>query len=149
MCIIIAGHYGGLRGEEIAKGDQGLTAKQFDHAVKRREDPFVPLTMLGRFKQKTGRKTFIQPLAAIADDSRNLSRWFSMLMTYQTSFEEPCTGPLFKNEKGKRMGIAEMDVLFHGMLREVRKRDPSIIHDDVSSEARNARLPTDIINAHN
>ena len=55
-------------------------------------------------------------------------------MTYQTSFEEPCTGPLFKNEKGKRMGIAEMDVLFHGMLHEVQKRDPSIIQDNFDIE---------------
>ena len=59
MCIIITSYYRGLRREEIAKADQGLTAKQFDNAVRRKDGPLVPLTMLGRFKQSTGRKTFI------------------------------------------------------------------------------------------
>lgn len=86
-------------------------------------------------------------------------------MNNQISFEETCTGPLFKNENGKRIGIAAMDVLFHGMLHEVQKCDLSIIHDDVdikevysvrrslrrgvTSEARNPRLPADDINANN
>lgn len=74
MCIIIAGYYGGSRGKGIVKVDQGLRAKQFDHAVARRDDPFVPLAMLGRFKQRTRRKTFIQPLAGITDENRNLSK---------------------------------------------------------------------------
>lgn len=63
------------------------------------------------------------------------------------------------------MGIAEIDFLFHWMLHEVQKRDPSIVRDDVdieevysvrrslrrgaTSEACYARIPTDVINANN
>ena len=58
-----------------------------------------------------------------------------------------------------------MDVLFHGILREVQKRNPAIIGEDVNveevystyrslrrgatSEARNVDIPTDVINANN
>lgn len=86
-------------------------------------------------------------------------------MTSLTHFKESCVGPLFKNEKEKIMGISEMDVLFHWMLYKVRKCDPSIIPEDVyieevysvwrslrrgaTSEARNAKLPSDVIDANN
>ena len=165
MCIAISGYYGGLRGEEINKTDQGLMSETFDEAVFRNEDPFVQLMMLGRFKQLIGERKFIQPLSAITDDGRNLSIWFSRLMTYQMDFEFGCKGPLFPNRYGKKMSIAEMDVLFHGILREVQKRNPAIIGEDVNveevystyrslrrgatSEARNADIPPDVINANN
>ena len=63
------------------------------------------------------------------------------------------------------MSIAEMDVLFHGILREVQKRNPAIIAEDVNveeeystfcslrkgttSEAKNANVPVDVISVNN
>ena len=165
MCIIISGYYGGLRGEEVNKADQGLMSASFDQAVQRLTDPFVPLMMVGRFKRVVGDKKFIQPLTAITADARDLSIWFSRLMTYQMDLENGCKGPLFPNKYGKRMSIAEMDVLFHGILRLVQNRNPAIIPEDVNveeeystfrslrrgatAEARNANIPPDVINANN
>ena len=71
MCIIITGYYGGLRGEEISKADQGVMAEHFNQAVSRIEYPFVPLMMLGRFKRQIGEKKFFQPLATKTRDGRD------------------------------------------------------------------------------
>ena len=126
---------------------------------------YIPLMMVGRFKRVVGERKFIQPLSAVTNDKRDLSIWFSRLMTYQMDLESGCKGPLFPSRSGKRMSIAEMDVLFHGILREVQNRNPAIIAEDVNveeeystfrslrrgatSEARNANVPVDVINANN
>ena len=164
LCIIITGYYGGLRGEEISKADQGVMAEHFNQAVSRSEFPFVPLMMLGRFKRQVGEKKFFQPLVVKTRDGRDLCIWFTRLMNMQVA-GGVCKGPLFANNAGKRMLIAEKDVLIHELLRLIQNRNPSMIPDDVkieeeysvfrslrrgaTSESRNAGIPGDVINANN
>ena len=164
LCLIITGYYGGLRGEAISKADQGVMAEHFNQAVNRSEFLFVPLMMLGRFKRQVGEKKFFQPLVVKTRDGRDLCTWFTRLMNIQVA-GGVCKGSLFANNAGKRMFIAEMDVLFHELLRLIQNRNPSVIPDDVkieeeysvfrslrrgaTSESRNAGIPGDVINANN
>jgi len=164
ICIVISGYFGGLRGEEIAKGDRGAMMDRWRDSMSHEEMPFVPLTLLGRFKRETGEKVFVQPLAAVTKGGRSLEIWFAKLLT---SFkrEGKDQGPLFPNEKEKAMTISEMDVLFHALLNEVQKRNPAAIPDHIkveesysvsrslrrgaTSEAQNVDIPSDVINANN
>ena len=72
ICIVISGYFGGLRGEEIAKGDRGAMMERWKDSMSHEETPFVPLTLLGRFKRETGEKVFCQPLAAVTKGGRSL-----------------------------------------------------------------------------
>ena len=164
LCIIITGYYGGLIGEEFSKADQSVMAEHFNQAVNRSEFLFVPLMILGRFKRQVGEKKFFQPLAVKTRDGRNLCTWFTRLMNMQVA-GGVCKGPLFANNAGKRMSIAEMDVLFHELFRLIQNHNPSVIPDDVNieeeysvfrslrrgatSESQNAGIPGDVINPNN
>ena len=72
---------------------------------------------------------------------------------------------MFIGDKGNRMPISEKDELFHEVLLEVQRQCPSVIPDKVgvkgdfstfrllrrgaTSEAQNARIPQEVIEANN
>ena len=74
-------------------------------------------------------------------------------------------GPLFANDQGKPMSISELDVYFHGLLREVQQRYPKVIEESVdvekeysmyhslqrgtTLEAQNADIGINVIESHN
>ena len=161
---LISGYFGGLQGEEIGKADKGAMLKRWIKSVSHEVNPFVPLMLVGRFKRVTGEKLFCQPLATKTNNGRRLDTWFGMLLScFKKSGIEQ--GPLFPNSSGKGMTITEMDVLFHGLLKEVQQRNPSVIPDTVSieesysvyrslrrgakSEAQNVNMSEELINANN
>ena len=69
----------------------------------------------------------------MTNDGRILDKWFARLLS---SFKQLGIkqGPLFPNGNGKGMSITEMYVLFHGVLKEVQKHNPSVIPDNVNIE---------------
>ena len=133
MCIIIAGYYGGLIGEEISKIDQSIIAKHFNLSINRLYFSFVPLMMFGRFKRQVDEKKFFQPLAVLTRDGRNLCIWFVRLMNIQSA-DAVYKGLLFLNVEGKRMFISEMDVLFHKLFRLVQDCIPYTNPDVIKIE---------------
>ena len=124
----------------------------------------IPLILAGTFKGEEGVKLFIQPLAAKTKDSRNLSTWYSR---YLQTLQEVgiTTGPLFRNDKGSRMSVSELDVHFISLLLEVQRKFPNAIPDSVkvdevysvfrslrrgaTSEAQNVGLPEPVIESNN
>ena len=79
-CLILAGYFGGLRGEEINTVDLGVTRKHWDEATKHVGHPHVPLMLTGKFKKQKGLKLFSQPLAAETQGGRKIQVWFHRLM---------------------------------------------------------------------
>lgn len=163
-CIIITGYYGGLRGEEIGKAYLGAIRYFWNEGISHPDHPHVPLILAGSFKGETGIKLFCQPLAAITRDGRNLESWFSRYVSCLQNCNIT-SGPLFWNDKGSAMSVAELDIPFHAVLLEVQRRFESIIPDSVkveeeysvnrslrrgaTSEAQNVGMSQTIIESNN
>ena len=105
--------------------------KHWDESIKHGYSRFVPLMLVGRFKKVTGEKMFCQPLAAKTNDGRRLDIWFARLLSLSKTTGS-VQGPLFPNKKRKGMTITELDVFFHGLLKEVQRQNPSVIPDGVN-----------------
>ena len=164
ICIVIAGYYGGLQGEEIGKVDKGSMLKHWDESIKHRNSPFVPLILVGRFKRVTGEKMFCQPLVAKTNNGRRLDIWFARLLSLSKTSGN-VQGSLFPNKKGKGMTITELDVFFHGLLKEVQHQNPLVIPNGVNIgevystyqslrwgatlEAQNVNISEEVINTNN
>ena len=165
-CMLVSGYYGALRGEEVNRVDLGGMNHYWTEAsTQSKERKHVPLTLVGRFKQKTGIKFYTQPLAWETNDKRNLSTWFIRARECYAN-EGITTGPMFRNTlKMTKMSVAEMDVGFHELLRIVQRRCSNLIADSVNieedysmkrslrrgatAEAQNAEIPTSVIEANN
>ena len=165
-CMLVAGYYGALRGEEVNRVDLGGMNQYWKEGSSQIEEKrHVPLTLMGRFKQITGIKFYTQPLAWSTKGGRCLATWF--LRARECYAEDNIvSGPMFRNEaKKSKMSVAEMDIGFHALLRLVQNRCPNLIADSVkveddysmkrslrrgaTAEAQNAQIPTDVIQANN
>ena len=117
-CIVLAGYFASLRGEEINRVDLRAMIKCWGEATIHEKHPHVALMLSGTFKAETGVKFFCQPLALQTDSERDIGVWFSRLLKICKG-EGASKNPLFIGHKGKRMSGAEMDLLFHALLLEV------------------------------
>ena len=92
--MILAGYFGGLRGEEINKVDLGVTRKHWEEATRHVCHPHVPLMLTGKLKKQKGLKLFSQPLASVTRDGRKIERWFYQMM-FVLKQVNITTGPMF------------------------------------------------------
>ena len=165
-CILLAGFFGGLRGEEVNRVDLGGMRQYWKEGVAAAGNKrHVPLVLAGTFKGETGLKFFTQPLAPVTKGGVKIQVWFSrVIQAYEA--EEIVTGPMFRNQsKYKRASIAEMDQYFHPLLQEIQRDFPNLIPDTVAirdsysiyrslrrgatSEAQNQGIPQEVIQANN
>lgn len=163
-CILIAGYFAALRGEEIGKASLDGILEYWRESMQHPIHPYVPFTLVGRFKGVDGLKLFVQPLAAVTEDQFQIGLWFRRYLSLLRK-RGISTGPLFANQKGKPMSISELDVDFHRILMEVQRTRASVIPDHVkieevystyrslrrgaTSEAQNVNMSDTVINANN
>jgi hypothetical protein len=161
-CMLLAGYYGALRGEEISRVDLGLILKHWDEAHSH-ETPHVPLMLKGRFKHVDGEKIFCQPLATRTEAGMDISTWFRRVLDV---YEERgvCSGPFFRDSKGGRASVAELDVWFRSILKVLQDLHPNVLSEGAdlerfsirrsarrgaTAEAQNSGIPDEIIEANN
>ena len=163
-CIVLAGYFGSLRGEEINRVDLGAMLKYWEESTEHEHHPHVALVLSGTFKVVTGIKYFCQPLAMQTDSGQDIGVWFSRFLEIRKE-EGALLGPLFVGDKGKRMSGAEIDLLFHSLLSEVQRCFAKVLPESVdvknkfstyqsfrrgsTSEAQNAGMPHQVIEANN
>ena len=165
-CILLAGFYGGLRGEEINRVDIGGMKKYWAEGMNETKSrKHVPLVLTGTFKQKVGLKFFTQPLAPVTKSGINIAKWFSRALEV-CEREGIVKGPLFLNDsKKRRASISEMDGLLCPLLKEIQRKFPNVISHETdvgdsfstyrslrrgaTAEAQNARIPKAVIEANN
>ena len=75
-CIVLAGYFVSLWGEEINCVDLGAMIRYWDKATTHEKHPLVALMLSGRFKAETGVKFFCQPLALQTDSGQDIGVWF-------------------------------------------------------------------------
>ena len=163
-CVLIAGFFGALRGEEIVRVDAGAMLSHWDESVAFTEAPHIPLMLVGRFKREIGEKVFTQPLAMESKSGVTIMIWFFRTIDLLNRNGQ-AVGPLFKNEKNKRASVAELDLMVHAVLKRVQAKWPNLIPDHVkvadeysslrsfrrgaTAEAQNANIPEEVIVANN
>jgi hypothetical protein len=163
-CILIAGYYAALRGEEINRVDLGGMRKYWNEAVSHSHHKHIPLMLAGRFKKEIGTKLFCQPLASVTKSGRKIQLWFARMIKLLAD-EERYEGPMFSNKAGKRMSISEMDEFLHAVLIGVQKNYTNVIGDSIkiheefsayrslrrgaTSEAQNVGIPKEVIESNN
>ena len=107
---------------------------------------------------------FVQPLIAETNDRRNLIQWYRRYI-FSLEVEGYKSGPLFRNDKGLAMSVAELDIHFHSVLLEVQRRFPKAVPDSVNvqeeysvfrslrrgatSEAQNVGMDPNVIESNN
>ena len=76
-CMLVAGYYGALGGEEVNRVDLGGMNQYWNEGNSQKGNKqHVPLILMGRFKQITGIKFYTQPLAWKAKGGCSLTTWF-------------------------------------------------------------------------
>ena len=162
-CLLISGYYGSLRGEELNRVHLGMIQKNWRDATRYIPAQHVPLMLVGRFKNVKGQVLFFQPLATVTNDGFDIKIWFYRCISSYAALDID-QGLLFRNKKGNKPSLAEMDILLHDVLHKVQLRYPSVIGDAVNiedefsvyrslrrganTEARNVRIPKDVIDAN-
>ena len=162
-CLLISGYYGALRGEELNRVHLGMIRANWSESTGYTPACHVPLMLVGRFKNVKGQVLFCQPLATTTNDGFNIIQWFHRcLSTHALGGRD--SGLLFCNEQGNKLSLAEMDTWLHDILHKVQQKFPSVIPDAIriedefsvyrslrrgaNTEARNVRIPQDIIDAN-
>jgi hypothetical protein len=163
-CIFIAGFFGALRGEEIVRVNIDPMLKHWEESIHFEGAPHVPLILVGRFKREVGERMFTQPLAVETKSGVRIALWFQRTLKELLGGRR-ASGPLFRNAKGGRASVADLDVRVHALLKRIQKKWPNVIGHDVkvedeysslrsfrrgaTAEAQNAQIPNDVIEANN
>ena len=75
-CMLLAGWFAALRGEEIVRIDMGQMRQHWVESTEHEGAPHIPLMLSGRFKREIGEKVFCQPLAMESRSGVTIGRWF-------------------------------------------------------------------------
>jgi len=159
----------GLRGEEVPQIDLGGLRKHWHEGTEHPRQEHVPLVLKGRFKQTVGEKLYFQPLAVKSNSGVEYKLWLQRAIgVYQLL--GVTSGPLFRTvvkrtSKVKRVTIADLDTLFHDVMKRVQVRHPNLLPKTVNVEeemsvrrslrrtfttqAQNVQVPKEAIEANN
>lgn len=164
-CMLIAGYYGGLRGEEINRLHMKPLVDNWEKATNSKH-PYIPLAIVGRLKGGDRERRIINhPLVCKTKSGTDLQFWFHRLMTFRKE-QNTVDGYMFLKESGKdRARLSDMDFLLHSILKRVQIRYPNVIPPDEdivqvysvfrslrrgsTAEAQNAGLHSDTIELNN
>ena len=165
--MLIAGFFGGLRGEEITRMDLGLIRKHWEEAIYS-DQPHVPMMLQGRFKRETGQKIFCQPLAVKSKSGIEILTWFArtlFIMERRGAIDGPMFRVTKKSGKIGRATVGDIDVLFLRLWIRVQDQHPRLLPATVKVEeefsisrsarrgatahAQNCQVPSEVIQANN
>lgn len=134
--------------------EQGLTSRH----------PHVTAVLAGRFKNEVGEKVHYLPLAPITKSGIKILRWVRRLL-WLLEQGGVTTGPLLRDDMGKRATVRSMDKDFHKLIRRAMARDATLVPEGVNveeeysvrrslrrgsnTEAQNVRIPVSVIERNN
>ena len=94
-CLLVAGFFGSLRGEELNRVDLAMLGEHWE-AVNLATPKFVPIYLCGKLKNKNLLQAFFHPLAQVTKGGIEIKFWFEEVLALSGS--NPC-GSLFKGKK--------------------------------------------------
>jgi hypothetical protein len=92
--------------------------------------PHVIIPLLGRFKNETGARYHLTPMAAQSSSGINVCLWVSRLVKVR-SCEVPLRGPAFCNSHGNVAQSQDYKAEILNRLQASQLREPSIISPDL------------------
>jgi hypothetical protein len=165
-CAATNGFSAGLRGEEIGHVRLHETIMYTTRGLVHPRKAHVLLALEGRFKGQISRKKHKIPLVPITASGIKNQLWLFRLID-EHEVRGNTVGPIFRKSpfSDDAIQIKHLDVLFHKYLLIVQATRPDLIPESVdvvsdysirrsirrgsTSQARNQKIPRDIINLNN
>ena len=108
MCFILIGCGAGLRGEEVPLTSlKGLL--HFWKETQDDPDPFVVVTLHGRFKGETGYRWHCLPICDASRSGIPRRRWIGRLMHCRVEVHGRTDGWVFRAPSGRRARVSDYD----------------------------------------
>ena len=122
MCYVLIGLGAGLRGEEVPLTScQGLAT--FWEETEQDDDPYVMVTLRGRFKAETGERWHCLPICDKNRSSIPYRTWIRRLL--KRRLEEGAVW-LLRGRSGRRARISDYDAMFVKYMHTLRYVSPEV-----------------------
>ena len=126
MCFILIGFGCSLRGEEVPLVSLRGLNKFWDETWAA-DDPYIMITLYGRFKGETGFRWHCLPISDLSRSRLPFRKWISTLLQRRVETQGRSKGWLFVKKDGRtRAQIRDYDALFLQYLELLRDRQPEL-----------------------
>jgi len=124
MCYVLIGLGAGLRGEEVPlTAWNGLSA--FWEETENDPDPYIMITLRGRFKAETGDRWHCLPIADINNSGIPYRTWIRRLLRRRVG-ENGGNKWLLRGGQGARAKISDYDAMFCSYMNTLRSLRPGL-----------------------
>ena len=125
MCYVLTGFGAGLRGEEVPLLSlEGLL--YFWVETKEEADPYIMLTLRGRFKGETGLRWHCLPLSDQTKSGIPHRRWLGRLMHRRVIRQGRRTGLLLHREEGGKVRLSDFEPAFQEAMGRLQEERPEL-----------------------
>ena len=129
MCFILIGFGCSLRGEEVPLVSLRGLNKFWDETWAA-DDPYIMITLYGRFKGETGFRWHCLPISDLSRSRLPFRKWISTLLQRRVEIQGRSKGWLFVKKDGRtRAQIRDYDALFLQYLELLRDRQPELFSE--------------------
>ena len=124
---------GGLRGEEVPLLSlEGMLT--FWEDTSREDDPYLMLTLKGRFKGEVDERWHLVPVSDYTRSMIPLRRWMQRILDRRVLKEGRRVGWLFQSAKGVRDRFGMYDATFRQLIDAVREESGELLPEVVDTE---------------
>jgi hypothetical protein len=116
-----------LRGEEVTLVSLRGMLETWEECTEAHPDPFVMITLHGRFKGETGLRWHCLPLAIHTKSGLPVKKWIGRFLRRKHVMEGRTGGWLFAREDGTRKAFSDFDPLLLDFLGRAREANPSLM----------------------
>ena len=125
MCFILIGFGAGLRGEEVPLVSVGGLLHFWDE-TKREPNPYIMITLYGKFKGETGFRWHCLPVCDSSRSNIPFRMWIGRLLHRRVHIQERVSGWLLQRGKNRRAKIVDYDPDFHYYMVELNSQSPEL-----------------------
>lgn len=138
MCFVLMEFCGDLRGEEVPLLSLAGILQFWEDSTSAAQ-PFIMLTLHGRFKGETGLRWHCIPIPVNTKSQLPNLKWISRAMDRRVNEQGRTTGWFFANKEGKRRKMAYYDTMLQEHLAAVQERFDNLIPESVDIEGFSLR----------
>jgi hypothetical protein len=126
MCYVLMSFGCGLRGEEVPLISLKGLLHFWNETRRDAEDPYIMLTLYGRFKGETGYRWHCLPICDHTRSSIPTRKWMSRLLHRRVYVQGRRTGFLLQKQDGRRVKISDYDGEFQDYMHQLHRRSPDL-----------------------
>lgn len=138
MCYVLMEFCGDLRGEEVPLLSLAGILQFWEDSTKAAQ-PFIMLTLHGRFKGETGLRWHCIPIPVHTKSKLPNLKWISWALKRRVERDRRTTGWFFADKDGKRRKMSYYDAMLQEHMVCVQGRHKNLIPDSINIEGFSLR----------